>query len=231
MHFPVMDIQAIAISAEAKRLLQNLDQVDMLLFISANAVRYGVPIIRQTNSNLASKTIVAIGKATVKALEKLNLDVDIKPQPPYNSEALLILHKMQDVRQTNILIIKGEGGREHLAEQLRKKAATVNSLNVYKRAVPDNDSEILVKQWQQGKINVVTSFSVEALDNLVALLGESGSILLKQTPQVVVSQRMYEHTQKIGITAPVMVADEASDEAVVAALVKLIATLPRNSHE
>jgi len=222
IRFPLIEIQPIKMSDEADKILQQLDQIDMLIFISANAVRLGLPVLQQINTKLSNKTITAIGNATTKALEEFHISVDIKPEPPYNSESLLALSGMQQVAGKNILIIKGEGGREYLGDELKNRGAQVRYLDTYQRIMPDNNIEDLVRQWHQGKINIVTTSSVEALNNLSLLLGESNAALLKQTPQVVMSQRMFEHTQEAGIIAPVIVATEASDEGVVEALGKLV---------
>jgi len=231
VRFPLIEIQPIKMSGEAANILQRLDQVDMVIFISANAVRFGVPILHQVSKDLSDKTIVAIGNATTKALEKLHVRVDIKPKPPFNSESLLVLSDLQKVRGENILIIKGEGGRKYLGDELKNRGAQVNYLDAYQRILPENNIEDLVSQWQQGKINIVTTSSVEAMNNLLSLLNESNAVLFKQTPQIVMSQRMFEHTQKKGVTAPVIVAAEASDRGVVEALITLIDAAPGVKHE
>jgi len=225
--FPVTEIQPIPVSVESEQILKCFEQIDMVIFISVNAVQYGASVTRLLKSNPCRTKIAAIGQATANALEALNLKVDIKPESPFNSESLLNLDCMKNVKEKNILIIKGEGGRTYLAEQLTKRSARVRFLDAYKRITPNSSAESVIKQWHDGEINVVTSFSVEALDNLSAMLGEPGKSLLNKTPHIVISKRMFDHLKNTGITAPVMIADEASDKAVVDALIRLKNTATR----
>jgi len=228
--FPAIDIQPVAIDTQTPRHHQMLDQADLVIFISANAVHHGVPLLQP--EVLRQRSIAAIGKATANTLAGYGIKVDIQPGPSYNSEALLALDSLQDVRQKRILIVRGEGGRGYLAEQLEKRGARVDYLEVYKRLVPETDNSELLRLWRQGEIDAVTTTSIDALDNLVMMAGEVGRPLLRQTPHVVISNRMLEHARKIGIDAPIAVADEASVEAIIKALASLYDShLPGVEHE
>jgi len=230
--FPVIEIEPLPVEAEAAGKLQHAGTVDMVIFISANAVRYGLPVMQQIKSAMVDMQVVAIGKATASALDDAGMVVDVLPEAPYNSEALLALAELHDVAGKHILIVRGKGGRELLGEQLTKRGAQVSYLEVYKRAIPDRNMDDVIDKWRRGEINAVTTTSIEGIDNLVQMLGEAGLFLLKQTPQVVISKRMYDYMQKLAISAPVAIADEASDNAIIEALIKVLGDQePEVEHE
>ena len=70
-------------------------------------------------------------------------------------------------------IVRGNDGRELLAETLRARGARVDYLSVYEsRIAAHTDTELnhLQDRWRSGEINVVTVMSVQSLYNLQALL-------------------------------------------------------------
>lgn len=71
------------------------------------------------------------------------------PEHGYNSEALLDLSELQHVSQKNIVIIRGENGRNTLANTLEKRGAKVNYQDVYRRDIPEIDctevSQLIIK--------------------------------------------------------------------------------------
>jgi uroporphyrinogen-III synthase len=138
--------------------------------------------------------------------------------PPHDSEALLALPQLQDLSGQRILIIRGVGGRELLCETLRARGAAVNYAEVYQRTRPDSDTRDILAAWAQGAVDVVTVTSGEALQNLVAMLGEPGRGRLLTTPLVVVSGRMVQQALALGFTSP-RLAEAAGDAALMAALI------------
>lgn len=198
--------------------LTALDNYDMAIFTSANAVDKALtlraPAIWPPNLRVA-----AVGAATAQALAARGLsDVLIAP-PPYDSEALLTLPALQQVAGTRIVVLRGEGGRELLADTLRARGAHVDYCEVYRRVRPDIDSGPIVRAWQRGAVHVVTATSAQGLHNLPGMLGDTGAALLRATPLVVVNARMIQLAAELGFLHPPLVAEAASDEALVAALI------------
>lgn len=219
IRFPVIAIMPAKDVAGIQQLIQRLADFDLAIFISANAVRFAMqqfPLQRPPDLKFA-----AIGKATASALAEYGVSVEISPDAAFNSESLLSMAPMQDLAGKKIILFKGEGGRQLLADTLIKRGAIVSEANVYRRTIPDVDSEPLIHAWSNGEVNVVTVTSQEGLYNLDTMLGSKGQSLLQQTPMVVISERMLEVTSELGIHSPVIVAKHASDEAIVAAIIEL----------
>jgi uroporphyrinogen-III synthase len=217
--FPVIVVEPTGTADEAARRIARLDAYDVALFVSTNAVEYGLALIETVWTTLPpGLRIGAVGKATAEALRGHGLDVDLLPAAGFNSEALLALDALQRVDGWRVLVFRGEGGRELLAEALRARGALVDYAEVYRRARPDMDPVPLLARWRAGGVDVVTITSAEALDNLHGLVGEAGRTLLLTTPLIVISERVAERAVALGFRHAPRVATEASDVGMVAAL-------------
>ncbi len=76
-----------------------------------------------------------VGAATAAILEAYGLDVAY-PEQGDDSEALLALPAFEQalrVHDPKVLIMRGEGGREFLAERLRGQGVAVDYLELYRR--------------------------------------------------------------------------------------------------
>ena len=201
---PTLDIIPLAVATQ-----QIPTDVDKVVFVSANAVNYGAQYL----TTLQPKHIFAIGKKTAQILQKtIQQPVTIAPEP-YNSEALLQRIELQDLTNQKITIIRGQDGRDLLANTLRQRGAHVSYLNVYQRRQPVVDTTWL--QHQQVDIVIVTSG--QSLQNLFSMLKQHQ--WLKATPLVTMSQRVtdlaHQYTQAAIYTASV-----ASDEGLATALLQ-----------
>jgi uroporphyrinogen-III synthase len=115
-----------------------------------------------------------------------------------------------------VLIVRGVGGRPLLGDTLRARGAEVGYAEVYRRLRPAADPTPLLARWRV-EVDLVTATSAELLDNLVAMLGESGWPLLRETPLLVISERMAQRANALGFTQ-VVGAPGADDESVLDAL-------------
>ena len=137
LRFPVIEILPPHDTAPLAALIDTLDDADIAIFISANAVEHGLALLRARRDLPAALKLAAIGRSTGAALRAtLGRGPDICPAERFDSEALLALEAMQKVHGKRIVIFRGEGGREVLAETLRARGATVEYADVYRRARP-----------------------------------------------------------------------------------------------
>lgn len=215
--FPVIEIQPLAAAATAGGGPTCLASFDLAIFVSVNAVRYGLAAFRAGGDWPQSLAVAAVGKATAAALAEHGQAVDVLPVERFDSEGLLAAPALRRVRGRRIVIIRGAGGRELLADTLRARGAEVEYLEVYRRALPKVDPDTLLRRWDDGKIDLVCITSGEALDNLMAILGETGRSLLLHTPLVVLSRRIADAASAYGI-AQILLATEASDAGLVRAM-------------
>jgi uroporphyrinogen-III synthase len=210
---PAMEIVAHA-DTESRLRLRHAAAWDMLIFVSRNAVEYARPLLERSGLPV----VAAIGRKTAEALHQHNIHVEIVP-PCYNSESLLAMSVMQRVAAKRILIVRGDGGREKLAETLRRRGARVEYAEVYRRIRPHKNTTRLQGLLAQQQLDVVTIGSGDTLLNLVELAGKQKQALYK-LPLIVMSERVGKLAEQLGFadTENIHVAPEASDEGLLAAL-------------
>lgn len=211
LRFPLLAITGPADPAAARDALAHLDEVDLMIFVSPNAVRYGLEQLPA--EGLPDKLLVGcVGQGTARALQQhTGRQPDLIPHTGHDSEALLALPPLQQVSGKQILIVRGAGGREHLAESLRARGAQVRYAEVYRRVKPDNDPEVLLTPLRKGEIDIISVTSTEALNNLIEFCAAE-PVTLQRTPLVVFHQRIADAARQRGFHGPLLVCDQPGDE-------------------
>ncbi len=219
--FPALEICGPEAPAVIRSQLARLDRFDMAIFISPNAVTHSLAMLEE-KSQLDRLKIAAVGKSTTRSLEQAGLTVATVPSGRFDSEALLEMPELQQVKGLQIIIFRGNGGRPLLGDTLRQRGAAVTYAEVYRRTCPAADPAELLSRWSTA-VQVVTTTSIDILNNLVTLLGREGMHRLRSTPLLVVSKRMQSAAQKLGCRN-IILAQRADDPSVVKALCRWVAT-------
>ena len=185
VRFATIEIVALGAASVAAK-LEKLAAPEIAIFVSPNAVQHGLQYAEEAR-------IAVVGPATAAAVEAAGRSVDIKSAAGFDSEHLLSSAELFNVTGRRIRIIRGQDGRELLADTLRARGAQVDYLQVYERIPPLyslDEVEALIEVWESGQINVVTSMSVASFNNLIELLPESAAPLLSRTPLVAPAERV-----------------------------------------
>lgn len=213
---PMFEIEALPVNQALRQQLLNLDQYDLLFFISTNAARLGMEAINGFWPQLpAHLRFFSVGPTTAEALA----DYDVRalyPETGMSSEALLAMPALSDIDGCRALIFRGQGGREILAGGLKEKGARVDYAEVYRRAPPDYSEAFLRQCLQDARPDVLVVSSAEALDNLYKLLYPFWPGLL-QTDLMVSSDRLKGKAGTLGFNR-IHKAEGANDAAIVTAL-------------
>ena len=187
---------AIAIETLPGQPLPPLDDFDLVVFVSPTAVECAFERIGHSGVRVA-----AVGSGTRRELLARGVREVLAPEDGADSEALLALPELQDVEGKRILIVRGEGGRELLADTLAQRGALPEYFECYRRVLPRTDTAPLISAWDRGEVDAVTISSSQGLDNLIALLG-SGRLAGK--PLFVNHARVAEHAREAGIAEPIV---------------------------
>lgn len=170
-YLPALSIDPVA-EADIKAARAEQAAPDIALFVSTNAVEFGYAALDLP----ATVTIGAIGEATATALKDLGATVTITNAEGSNSESLLHHPALNEaVTNKEVLIVRGNGGREVLADTLTERGARVSYVEVYERVVPEVSDEAIAEINQalsRDKIGVVTVLSQATYANLRYLLDE-----------------------------------------------------------
>ncbi len=133
--------------------------------------------------------IAAIGSATARALEALNLPVHLLPSQAI-AESLaeaLLPHALQlDGSPTRFFLLRAEIARNHLPDTLRAAGAEVTITPVYRTIVP-SDSIAAIRQLFSSRDQwpaAITFTSSSTAINLLALLEASGLTLPQEIQRI-----------------------------------------------
>jgi len=168
--FPVIDIQPAL--DQAPLASTELGDYQLAVFISPNAVDYSLPTLLAGRPWPSALQAAAVGAGTVKALEKFGVGGTVAPSVRFDSEGLLELPAMQAERVAGqrVLILRGDGGRELIADTLRERGATVDYLSCYRRLPPSDGVHPLSDLAARGALDALTVSSSEGLRNLHQML-------------------------------------------------------------
>jgi uroporphyrinogen-III synthase len=175
--FPALAIEPMAPTPAVQSLLARIAQFDLAIFVSANAVEHGLQAVRAAGAWPATLEAAAVGEATAEALRNSGVPRVISPAERHDSEGLLALPRLQAVKGQDIVVFRGEGGREAIRETLAARGARVEYAECYRRVKPSADAKPLLAAWRRGEVHAVSVLSAETLRNFVAMLGAEGAAL------------------------------------------------------
>ena len=93
-----------------------LDQHAVCIFISANAVRFGLAALLPRLTDAPGIVTIAVGAKTRQCLAEQGIDAVMPDRP--DSEGVLAMAELDASQVREVVIVKGEGGRELLATEL-----------------------------------------------------------------------------------------------------------------
>ena len=210
----------------AKNKIMNLDEYTKIIFVSQNAVNYGVAEIDKYWPQLPSNVdFFAVGASTAKLLADKLYDFGSNvhyPKHAMNSEALLALDSLKSVAGDKILIVRGCGGRTHLSLKLEARGALVDYCEVYERQRPKNIDIGVVAALKKSELTAVVSVhSGETLDNLYKLIqtySDTETLYwMQQTPLLIPGHRVAQIAKDLAFKH-IIVAENATHESMIEAL-------------
>ncbi len=214
--FPALAILPTAQREALDAVLRQVDRYDMHLFVSPTAVQFGLAAL--SFDAVAHLCAAAIGKGTAAALRVAGCTHVLAPESGADSEHLLALPAFAALAGQRVLIFRGEGGRELIADTLRARGATVDYAECYRRACPQADPAPLQQALAQQRIQAITAFSSETLDNLLALLAADASGPARALPLFVPHPRIAQHAAELNFSQVITTAP--GEDGVLAGLVE-----------
>lgn len=184
--------------------LGRIHEFDLAIFVSPTAVAKALPHVREL------PRAAAVGAGTRRELEKRGITDVIAPTAGADSEALLALPELGQVKGKRIAILRGDGGRALLGETLAARGARVEHVTCYRRLRP----QAAARAWQRGELAALTVSSGQGLANLFEVLDPG---LLRATPLFVPHPRIAEQARGLGAQQVVLAGH--SDEQMLDALV------------
>ena len=197
---PLLDIQPLAETPEQRALLLDLDRYAAVIVVSKPAARLALERLHRYWPQPPLQPWFAVGAATAGLLAEAGLDVSW-PQLADTSEALLQLPQLTRVVQVHspkVLLIKGEGGRELIAQGLRAQGVTVDYLQLYRRVLPVYPPGVLRARIGEERLNGLLISSGQSLEHLICLAADGWSELAA-LPMFVPSARVAAAARAAGV--------------------------------
>lgn len=218
IRFPVLEIEL----CPSRDLLAPdglaLNRFALAIFVSVYSVRALAAALPGAGHFPEGPAVAAMGAATAEALQNLGVDVRFLPRGSHDSEGLLRALAALPVSGRDVVIYRGDSGREALAGGLRERGARVHQLACYRRRPSPYPPVHQLLQWldRPGGILLVTSVAI--LDALVAHAPAGIVQALFGRPVVTLSDRIAAACRATGFRGPVLVSEGTGSEAVLAAL-------------
>lgn len=219
--YPLIAIAPLADYSTFEQTIASLENIDWAIFISSNAVQNGLPRVLKHYKTLPQRlNFAAIGPVTTGELLALGKSAGLQnvltPSERFDSESLLKLPQMQAMQGKNVLIFRGVGGREVLADTLTARGAHVSFAECYQRVNPQVDCSMLENLVAAQQCHALVVTSSEAMRALLTLTENGQQPWLKQVVICVNHARIAEEV--IGLDLNVQVATSPGDAAMLACI-------------
>jgi len=212
--WPLLMIEAMPDLVELRAHMGEITATDWLVFVSPRAVQYAHALTPL--EALPAKHWAAVGQATAAVLRNHQVagspDI-IVPSATQDSEGLLAVLPRSSWAGQRVWIVRGETGRETLADGLRARGATVRYLPVYRRCCAPAASD-----WD--RVDLPTIWVITAPESLNCLHAWGEQMLaagqregLLHSGLVVINERTEAKARALGFTGAIVRAANPDDRA------------------
>lgn len=222
--FPLLDIQPLPDQTALHTALADLHDVAMVTFVSPNAIHAAFAVRPAWPQNLPLAVMGEGSRAALAehGLTSANANI-ISPTDPErtDSETLLAELDLKALHGKRVLIVRGETGRELLADELRAHDVEVVPVAAYRRVAPVLDdarrAHLLRLLQAQGDWAITSSEALRILMDMVqTTAGEDGVVKMQRQHLVVPHVRIADTAKAMGFRDITRTA--SGDEALLAAL-------------
>lgn len=218
--FPTTLIEPPADAAPLAAALARLDRCHGAIFVSPSAAEMTLAPLGTAPRKLPSSLqVFAPGPGTAEELSLRGVEQVLIPTTTFDSEGLLALPELQAdaVRGKEIIIFRGNDGRELLREALTARGANVTAVTAYHRHAPRTAPDGLLELLRAGRANAISAMSSDAVSNLLAIVPTAEHATL------VLALPLYASHERIAATARAagfrnVIETEAGDAGLISAL-------------
>ena len=213
--FPLLEIKP---SDSMPAAFERLDQFQLVIFVSRNAVKHAWAYL---GSGFPTHIkVAAIGQGTADELMNNAQHVDYLPADSYDSEGLLALDALQSIQDLQILIVRGQSGREHLAKVLQQRGAKVEYAEVYQRLKTER-----VLTNADSDVDAIVVSSSEAFQHLATCAERDQQDWVFDKPIVVIHPRIAVHASELGFTLKPLVVEQVHEAGLDSAILNTLKSI------
>ena len=207
---PLMEIAPALDAAAVTIAWQQLAAARLVMFVSANAVEHFFALRPHGAAWPRSTQAASPGPGTTRALQEAGVPPPqiVEPaadSPQFDSEALWQVLRTQDWQGAAVQVVRGDGGRDWLADTLREHGAQVGFVSAYRRTAPTWDAaaqSLLADALARPAAHLWFFSSSESIDHLMTHLERSAAALPAGARALATHPRIASRAQKAGF-APV----------------------------
>lgn len=190
--------------------LQSLKKNSIVIAVSPRAVSYSCQYL-DTNGKRWPNTLtyLAVGQKTADSWMAHCGIKAVKPDKE-DSEGLLSLNLLKKPAGKEVIILRGDNGRELLSQTLTQRGANVCYLSAYRRNWSDEQLLASVEHWRRESVDTLVVSSGEQLELLFQGVSDKHRHWLMLCHILVPSQRICNLAIEIGFSK-VSCADGASN--------------------
>jgi uroporphyrinogen-III synthase len=183
---PLLEIAQVSDLPRLQAQVSHIEQADLAIFISPNAVQYGMAA---TGGRVPAR-VATVGEGSAKALRALGVAHVLVPVERFDSEGLLARPELQTIDGWHVMIFRGDGGREFLGDSLCARGARVEYVTCYLRCKPQCPVSDI------AGVDLMTVTSSEALNHLSHMIADSTELF--DRPLFVIHPRIAELAKRLG---------------------------------
>lgn len=184
---------------------QQAAAADWLVFVSPSCIELAWPQL--AGLPLAAK-LACVGRASADKLAALSGRTVLHPPQGNDSDALLALPPLQQLSGQTVLIVRGDGGRPQLGETLARRGARVHYAEVYRRVPVEADWTLFDRLAASNPALLITSSHSATL--LFRQAGAARQRALLGCRFIALHPRIAATLQQLGVTRPLLAADETA---------------------
>ena len=219
-------VPCIEIEEHSEQISFNPDEIDLVIFVSPNAVEYGYRVLPNLSKMAESCQFSAIGPTTTEALHLHGVEHVLSSKTTPDSEGLLALPEFKSLHGKSVLIFKGVGGRTYLRDSLIQRGAKLYSLDEYKRSIPKK----VAPGSLEARIDLILFTSSEIVENFLAITPKELQKSLLHCQTIVGHPRIAEKVSSLGFEKLPIMATSPADRDMLATI-KLWAQRMENNNE
>ena len=200
-HFPLLAIQDLPDNAALLEQISKLHEYALIAFVSPNAIDKFFGLVTDFPQGLP---IAIMGEGSRACLATHGLTDQnatiIRPRNRLQTDSETLLHELDlaALAGKKVLIVRGESGRELLADALREQGIKVVQVAAYRRAIPDFGPERMAQLSrllaQQNDWVITSSEALRNLLDYVELLQLDDGVAKMQRQHLLVPHRRIEET-------------------------------------
>lgn len=204
---PLLEISPLPDQSALAATLADVARYAMVAFVSPNAIDAAFAHIDQWPRQV---TLAVLGEGSRAALARHGLDdanaTIVSPRDPARSDSENLLQSLDlaALAGKEVLIVRGESGRELMADGLRAAGAMVTTVAAYRRSVPELTSslreQLLALLARRNDWIITSSEALRGLMALVEALDVPGAVSKMQQQHLIIPHaRIAETAATLGL--------------------------------